>query len=273
MPASFSTLFSASWTAFKARFKPLLIIAAVFGVILAVIQCIPLFVLTGGRTFDPSMAVFLLVYVLCMVVVGVIAGAATLSVCIEGYRSVGETLKRALALAFPLFMVGIWMLIKTYTWIPFVLLCLIPLFPSALPAAPLLMLVMAVLAVVFAPRYVLASVLLLSEKKDPRGAVQQSFTVTRGYWGKVVGNLLLLGIVLWVVMVAASIVLGVLGLDVPVLKFGADGMLKFASGASPRVLIGGIVSSVVSMLSQGFLVFFLVQLAQTLKAHPQKAAK
>ena len=96
-----------------------------------------------------------------------------------------EILGNSVHAVFPLLGVWIWSFIRSFAWIP--LIGIIP-------------------AVILGPRFALAPVILVTQNKGVMGSVAESYAKTRGYWGKIVGNLLVLGCILMLVSWAVSLV-------------------------------------------------------------------
>lgn len=127
----------------------------------------------------------------------------------------------------PMIGLQLWMFVRSFVWIPLAGL---------------------VLVFVFGPRMVLAPVILVGEKKGVFESVTISISRTRGYWGKVFGNMLLLGICGILAMIIIGMVLGMLLMFVP---YGS-----------------AVVSAILGQLFLGFVTVFVVGLNRTLTANP-----
>jgi hypothetical protein len=78
--------------------------------------------------------------------------------------------------------------------------------------------------------------------------VQKSLKETTGYWAKIVGNLLVVGI-------GGAVLLGI-----------AAGVVQGIAG--PLSPVSMLVSDLLQFAFMGFQIVFLVKLAQTIREHP-----
>lgn len=134
---------------------------------------------------------------------------------------------RAASLFFPLVGMWIWILLRSFIWIP--LLGLIP-------------------AIILGPRFVLAPVIMVQEKKGIMQSVSESYSRTQGYWAKIFGNMIVMALCMFVVSIVASIVGGFLGLVSPYATLWVVSVAKYALKA--------------------YAVVFVVQLSLTLMQNP-----
>lgn len=112
--------------------------------------------------------------VLAWFVVSVLSGAYFLCFGLEKGKEPTEILNKAVYLFFPLLGVGIWSFLRSFAWIPFI---------GIIPA------------VILGPRFALAPVILVNQKKAVLVSVSESYQKTRGYWGKIVGNGIILALI------------------------------------------------------------------------------
>lgn len=123
--------------------------------------------------------------VLAWAVISLLATAYYLFFSLGKGKDAVEILSSSLHSVFPLLGVWIWSFLRSFAWIP--IIGIIP-------------------AIILGPRFALAPVILVTQNKGVAGSVAESYAKTRGYWGKIVGNLLVLGLILMLVSWAVSLV-------------------------------------------------------------------
>ena len=119
------------------------------------------------------------------------------------------------------------------------------------------------------PKLSLSPVLLIQGTTGVIGSIRTSFNRTRGYWGKIVGNIFVAYLVLIVITFAWMFMLGILSVIVgPFIAGGADG-----SGSMALAVVGGFVWMILYLLmafySNAFLFVFHAKLSKTIMAHPR----
>lgn len=128
---------------------------------------------------------------------------------------------------FPLLGLIIWIFIRTFAWIPFVGF---------------------ITAIILGPRFALAPVILLQEKKGIMDSASSSYSRTTGYWGKIFGNTFVAGLCLIPLMIVVAMVAGLVGFILP---------------------LGGLwVKEAGKYLAVAFSVVFSARLALTIIANP-----
>lgn len=145
---------------------------------------------------------------------------------IEG-QGVSATLGRIPGLILPMLGVWIWTFLRSFAWIP--VIGIIP-------------------AIIIGPRLMFGSVILIKEKTGVFASVRESHSRTRGYWGKIVGNMILMGVCLWICMLAL------------LLGLGALTMVHMA--------LASVASTLVSQFVTAYGSIFTVKLADTIFANP-----
>ncbi len=156
-----------------------------------------------------------------------VAHAFYVLVAVEG-KDVSGTFSRAKSVWLPLIGVSLWSFLRSFAWIP--LIGIIP-------------------AIILGPRFVAAPLIYLTEGKGVMASVSSSYARTRGYWPKIIGNI----IVAALIMIVASIVVGiVLGMVLPMM--------------SPVTIV---VKQVVSQIMMAFVVVFVVRLSHTVLQNPR----
>ena len=198
-----------------------------------------------AKAVAPAAALSTLVSIL----LGFLAYAYYSLVAVEG-KDVRTTLNRAAREMFPLVGVSIWSFIRSFVWIPVLALVLVPfLGAGALALMPLAIGAAVVLAIVFYPRFIAAPLIFLAERKGVVGSVNDSYLRTRGYWAKIVGN-----------MIVAMIALGIASFVVTML-------LAAVLSSVPVVL--AVLSQIVSQLVMALSTVFSVRLSHTVLQHPR----
>lgn len=127
----------------------------------------------------------------------------------------------------PLLGLMIWIFIRTFAWIPFI---------------------GAITAIVLGPRFALAPVIMLQEKKSIMDSASSSYARSRGYWGKIIGNTIVAAICMIPVVIVVSMVAGLAGFIFPL-----AGLWLKESG---------------NYLALAFSIMFSVRLALTIMANP-----
>ncbi len=129
----------------------------------------------------------------------------------------------------PLLGVWVWSMLRSFVWIP--ILGIIP-------------------AIILGPRFALASVLVFEKKVGVCASVSESYLRTKGYWGKILGNMFAVGMV----TMLASWVLKVLTSPI----------------AQASTVFGIWTHAVIQQFTMAFSVVFLVLLSKTVMEHPKK---
>lgn len=136
-------------------------------------------------------------------------------------------LKKTPALFFPLLGLWIWTAIRSFIWIP--ILGLIP-------------------AIILGPRFVLGPVIMIKEKKGITQSVRESYARTSGYWGKIVGNMIVAVLCIILAGIVAAMIAGIAG-----------AMIPFA---------GMWLQAVAKEVLSAFMAVFAVQLSLTIMSNP-----
>ncbi len=119
---------------------------------------------------------------LVALLIGLFAKSYFLMVAVKGFSDAGSAAKATLGSIVPLIGLWIWLLLRSFIWIPFLGF---------------------IIAIIVGPRLFLSPLYLLEQGKGITESARLSYKATQGQWGKIVGNALLVGIV---TMVCASIV-------------------------------------------------------------------
>lgn len=252
---TFSILVKKSFAFFKANIQQVLIGAAIFGTLGAVLSTVQGQVMstfdarlpepmqpggTGVLTPEEELqawAVFLdafpylLLFTCLTMILYTVYSSYFYALGLDKKKDVGSLLARLPKLFFPMIGLMIWTLLRTFVWIP--IIGLIPF-------------------IILAPRFALATVFLVRDGTGIRESAQKSFVQSKGYWGKIIGNNLLFMLLTIITMMVVGIVLAV---------------LLFFVGPLFTVVREIFVLTVISVW-----IFFNVFLAQTITATPKKVA-
>lgn len=250
-PASFGELINASWMQFRASTQTILTGAVVFAIIIGILQVPSISDRAHGTVSSLGGLLSLLAMVATLVSYVFYLFIATKKKMETG-ALFGEALKRTVSFIG----LSIWIMIRTFTWI-----AIVGIFAAGIGGAtqnyPLLLvgLVLTIIGmictIIMGPRFALAPALWAMENTGVYASANRSYDATRGYWAKIFGNVILISIIF-------AVVIGILGAIL-----------------SPLALISATLLSVVigfvSQCYQAFFSIFLVQLTQTILAHPHKA--
>ena len=159
--------------------------------------------------------------------VSLLAYAYYALVAVEG-KDVQGTFARAKSSMLPLFCVNFWAMLRSFVWIP--ILGLIP-------------------AIILGPRFVAAPLVHLTEGKGVTASVSESYSRTRGYWPKIVGNMLVAILVALVASIVVDMVLALL--------------------FSSLLPVMAVAKQLVMQASTAFLTVFSVRLSHTILRNPR----
>lgn len=175
------------------------------------------------KTVGPSLGLIGLVGA----ILSVLSVAFYLTLALWPIQNAQVTATAAVKSFFPLLGLMIWIFIRTFAWIPFVGI---------------------VTAIILGPRFALAPVIMLQEKKGIMDSASSSYARTMGYWGKIFGNTFVAGLCLIPLMIVVAMVAGLVGFILP---------------------LGGLwVKESGKYLAVAFSVVFSVRLALTIMANP-----
>lgn len=175
----------------------------------------------------PALGIGMLISIL----IGVIASTYFAILALRGVSDPMQILRQTPGLIFPMIGLSIWVMLRTFIWIPFI---------GIIPA------------IILAPRFLVSSVYLVRDGKGITESARLSYAATGGYWGKILGNSIALGVVFFVVMVVVSVIVGIIG-----------------SIASP---VGGWIMQVVQQGVSAFAILFFINLALTIMENPRMVA-
>jgi len=165
-------------------------------------------------------------------IIAVFSHAYFLLLALSPTQDAMVVLKKTPKLFFPLLGLWIWMFLRSFVWIPF--LGLIP-------------------ALILGPRFMAAPIILVKEKKGIMESVSLSLARTKGYWGKIVGNAIVVALCVILTGIVAGIVIGIIGFIIPFIGLWLNAITKEVLGA--------------------FMAVFSVMLATTILANPMMPVK
>lgn len=180
-------------------------------------------------------------------IIAVFAHAYFLLFALSPTQDAMAILRRTPKLFFPLLCVWMWMVLRSFIWVPIVVIIfpVIGLFLFWISIIPVI-----IVSIILFPRFFLAPVILLKEKKGIMESVSVSYERTSGYWGKIVGNCIVAGLCVAFTGLVAGMVAGIVSMIVPIAGIWLQELIKVALSV--------------------YMVVFGVHLATTLMAHPIK---
>jgi hypothetical protein len=161
-----------------------------------------------------------------------------------------QNIKRAFEYFFPLVGLSVWIYLRSFLWIPFIGFALA--FVS-FPAFLLSVLIAVILGAIFMPRFILSNVILVRNRRGILESAQASYEQTRGYWGKIVGNMIVARLLSYICLMVVIVVLA----------FAARPAGPFIGSTLAQIAAQGMVA---------FLVIFKTKLAITLLAEKKAVA-
>ncbi len=240
-----------------------------------------------SQTMPFAIVALLITLGIVVAVIVYVANIYSLHVIFDEHKSFKQTLKQCFKVFFPLIGVSIWVLIRSYVWIPTLTLLSSGIWlgwtyyatdlwsPVGIAVAVVSFLALLVLSLYFYPRMQFATILYIKRKAGIKNSVEQSLQKTTGYWRKIVGNSILfgfcqLGIILAVVfcVVFSAILVGILG-------------AIFYEKAALAITILGITAAVILVIAVYFGVQYLTfwskcfqyELWLTISGNPRPAKK
>jgi hypothetical protein len=280
-PLPFGDLFNASVRTTLRLWKPLFLGLALYFAIFMVLFLIMGVSMIGMFTslpfsegsmpqLSPGLFLFPLLVIAALSILGIACTIGMLVLAVERAPRLRDTLKRI----FPLFgryiAVSFWMFIRSWMWVPMLLLLILPLLAGGDPRALLPMFALIYLGIlvcgfIFGPRVMFGQFIFLREPVSGLQSVKLSEQRTKGYWGKIVGNWLLCVLILGVVYFAVQLALGtVIG------GFGHADQNAAVAGMAAFGIIGLILMVIVYPFLFLMPLVFLSDLHDTIKANPKK---
>lgn len=268
-PAPFGELFSSAWSTVRERMNVLLPGVIMFTVLSALTQ-IPFAGLEQqGAPPTPENVTIAVVASVASMIIGIIAYLYYLLAVTGGDQSVGTILKKTLPRIFPFIGLTLLIILKTFAWLAIIGAMImgyagyasyagIGAGTALLPLGILLMVAGIICGIVLGPRYMLSPILWAVEGKGVSASVKRSYDVSSGYWGKIFGNTLLVGLIFLVIMIGVGIVSAIIG-----------GILGAMAGAAVGGLLAGMLTMFFSQFYNVVLIAFLLKLSATIIVNPR----
>lgn len=172
-----------------------------------------------GTWFRAMLPAFGAAFLLSMLI-GLLAKSYFVVLAVKGMTDPGAAVQTTLAKIVPLIGLWLWLFIRTFIWIP---------------------IIGVIIAIIIGPRFILSPLYLLEQGKGVMESTSTSMRHTSGYWGKIIGNALVVGIVAGICgIILSKIVTGVLGM-----------------------MIGGFVAAMIMQFVAGFMAVFMIILGRT----------
>lgn len=139
---------------------------------------------------------------------------------------VQTTLNDVMKLLLPMIALQIWVFLRSFAWVP---------------------IAGVVLGIILGPRFILAPVLLIKEKKGVFESASASYERTKGYWGKIFGNMFVVAILGVITVTVLSRILSIGGVQVAMVATAllsqvfAAYLMTFATKLAVSILGGGKV--------------------------------
>lgn len=168
---------------------------------------------------------------LISILISIIAWTYFSILALKGVQDPVMISRQTPGLILPMIGLSIWVMLRSFLWIP--IIGIIP-------------------AIILLPRFVAAIVYLVRDGKGVLESARLSYGATAGYWGKIWGNWIALGVVFIVAAIVLSILAGVIG--------------AVSSPAEAWVM------QVVQQCISAFAILFSVKLALTILANPRMVA-
>lgn len=167
--------------------------------------------------------------VLVTMLVSLLAMTYFTLVALSPEKSLGDIVSSMPAVLVPMVGLWVWTFMRSFAWIPFIGI---------------------IFALVFMPRFIAAPIYLIEQKKGVLESARLSMQATRFYWGKIMGNIIALGLL----VIVASVVLGIV------------------TAMIPGTMVGGLAMSVAQQFFVAVFTVFSVQLARTIMQNPVQVA-
>lgn len=158
---------------------------------------------------------------LIVIAIGLLAKSYYLVVAVRGFSDPAAAFQSAAGSIVRLIGLWIWMFLRSFAWIPVIGI---------------------VTAIVIGPRLILAPIYLLEQGKGITESTRMSYAATSGWWGKIFGHLLVVGLC---AVILSAIVTTVLSMVV-------------------GMTIGGFANAIIQQLVGAFIVVYAILLGRTL---------
>lgn len=155
-------------------------------------------------------------------------------------KSFREGVRRAFTLAFPFLGLCFWIWLRSYLWVPLLMLIgavfLAPVYAGILALAALALCL--ILALIFIPRFICAPVYFIRQGKSITQSVQESWIVTKGTWPTVTGFMFAIAVMIAMLMFGGLLFIfltaSIISIMIPLLSAV---MFAFGMALIPHILL------------------------------------
>lgn len=214
-----------------------------------------------------------LVFTVAGVLLQILQTMYALIIAVDRTQNVKAGVKKAWKYLWRLLLGGIWIMLRSFAWIsllgiPFLAVGASGQHDAFVLIGILLLVAGAICAVWFLPRLAFLNIIQLKDGSAVRASGEASVKRTKGYWGKIVGNNILLGLSL-ALLTAGIVALGA------VLSLALIGLLQAANTAIALVVViplGLVAVIALAIYFFGLSLFtqmYMVELYETIKANPK----
>ena len=138
-----------------------------------------------GKVNFTGIGITFVLIIILILSLNTIAGGFYFLVALGKGKDILATFQESARVFFPLLGLYLWVALRTFAWIPVVGF---------------------IFAIILGPRFILSPVLLLRDKKGVFESAKISYAKTKGYWGKIFGNMIAVGILCVIGLFVASFV-------------------------------------------------------------------
>lgn len=280
---TFSQLVDRSYKATTPLLKTYILGALLLIVIFMIFRGIGtgLFLLADHPAFQDNLILVLtagiigLVFTVASIVVQMIQNMYALVVAVDRTKSVKAGIGKAFRYLWRLLLGGVWIMLRSFVWVSFFG---IPFFILGADGNLGMMLVGviivlggAVCGISFLPLLSFTNIIQLKDGTRVRESAELSLKRTRGYWGKIVGNNLLMGLSVGFLTLAIFAVVALLGFMLVSMLESLSTAMKLLIGL-PLGFIVGIAAIIFLFAITLFAQVYMVELYETIKANPKVLA-
>lgn len=188
-------------------------------------------------------------------------------------KTVKAGIQKAWRYLWRLLLGGMWIVLRSYAWIgifslPFFILGGEGENPAFIMIGMVIFIAAMVCAICFLPRLAFVNVIQLKDGTGIRKSAELSLDRTQGYWGKIVGNNILMGLSIGLTTVALALIAMLIGFMIVSLSdaLGTTVMLIVALPLGLTLIIGGaLYFCAITLFTQ----VYMVELYETMKANPR----
>ena len=214
-------------------------------------------------------------FTLTSIVIQMLQNMYALVIAVDRTNNVKAGIRKTLQYLWRLLLGGVWIMLRSFAWVSFLGL---PFFIMAamgndgmMLIGGLFVLAGVICAICFLPLLSFTNIIQLKDGTRVRESAELSLKRTKGYWGKIVGNNLLMGLSVGLLTIALFAVLGLLGFMLFSMVESMEPVLVLII-AIPLALIVGIAAMIYFFAITLFAQVYMVELYETIKANPKVVA-